>query len=159
MIKYIEDPQKVLKNVLMQRFNKRLGVNSEKCQGLTEDLTDEFERCVNPLLSTLKQLRDNPELQVEKAGISQLFHAKDFADDVNETEIVLKQALSKWIIAFLTKTKVPSKWYVCQDGQLQECEDDDWVVKISDILPCTGSPVSNEFLIGLVKEQWVKRHK
>ncbi len=171
-IEYIEDPQKVLKNVLTHRFNERLGVNSKKCKVLAQEWTDEFEGCVGFLLHSLKQLRDNPELQVEKAGISQLFDAKDFADDVNETEIVLKQALSKWIIAFLTtEGELPSKWYVCQDGQLQECEHDDWVVKISDILPCTGAPVpneaneanENEFLIFLKKclmqEQRVKREK
>lgn len=163
LIEYIEDPQKVLKNVLTQRFNKRLGVNSKKCKVLIQERTDEFEGNVSFLLHTLKQLRDNPELQVEKVGISQLFDAKDFADDVNETEIVLKQALSKWIVAFLTNEgELPSKWYVSQDGQLHECEDDDWMVKSSDILPCTGAPVpnENEFLKKcLVQEQRVKRHK
>lgn len=166
LIEYIEDPQKVLKNVLTQRFNKRLGVNSEKCKELTQDPTDKFAKCVNFLLQPLKQLRDNPELQVEKVGISQLFHAKDFSDDVNETEIVLKQALAKWIIAFLTtEGELPSKWRVCQDGQLQECEDDNWAVKISDLLPCTGAPVPDEseelgFLKKcLLQEQRVKRYK
>ena len=166
LIDYIEDPQKVLKNVLTQRFNKRLGVNSEKCKELTQDPTHKFAKCVNFLLQPLKQLRDNPELQVEKVGISQLFDAKDFSDDVNETEIVLKQALAKWIIAFLTtEGELPSKWRVCQDGQLQECEDDDWEVKISDLLPCTGAPVPDEseelaFLKKcLLQEQRVKRYK
>ena len=166
LIEYIEDPQKVLKNVLTQRFNKRLGVNSEKCKELTQDPTHKFAKCVNFLLQPLKQLRDDPELQVEKVGISQLFDAKDFADDVNETEIVLKQALAKWIIAFLTtEGELPSKWRVCQDGQLQECEDDDWEVKISDLLPCTGAPVPDEseelgFLKKcLLQEQRVKRYK
>ena len=141
-------------------------MNSEKCKELTQDPTDKFAKCVNFLLQPLKQLRDNPELQVEKVGISQLFDAKDFSDDVNETEIVLKQALAKWIIAFLTtEGELPSKWRVCQDGQLQECEDDDWAVKISDLLPCTGAPLPDEseelgFLKKcLLQEQRVKRYK
>lgn len=137
---YILDPIKTLEKELHRRFTAQVDPGIKRRQ---EELFAEVRDRLGLLRSELRSLRDKSELQAEKA----LVEARDFANDPCETEYTRKQALASWIVAFLTMDgDLPSKLSLDENEQLVACDDeeDGWQVKMSQALPCTGSPVKDE---------------
>jgi len=147
---YILDPKQTLEKELQRRFAAQVGPGIKRRQ---EELLAKVRDKVGFLRSELRSLRDKSDLQAEKA----LVEAQDFANDPCETEYARKQALARWIVAFLTLDgDLPSKWSVDETGQLVACDDkaeDGWQVKMSQLVPCTGSPVKDESLRGWIQAQ------
>ena len=144
---YILDPIKTLEEELQRRLTTKVGPGIQRRQ---EELVAEVRDKLGLFRSELRSLRDNSDLQAEKA----LVEAQDFANDPSKTEYTRKQALANWIVAYLTiDGDLPSKWSLDEHGQLVACDDekDGWQVKMSPLVPCVGSPVKDEFL-----EKWIK---
>lgn len=158
---YIDDPKKILEQELVQRFSKILEVDT-----MNERKMSKLRGILDSLKFALQGLCDKPELCPENCSAEQLLEAQDFAKDPVETDNARKQALSQWIVSYLTIGGVlPSRWSVDEEGQPVAYDDqtDNWQVKATQVLPCTGSPVKSDFLKECIKvprlSLWALQHK
>eukprot|EP00913_Durusdinium_trenchii_P006532 g6136.t1 len=150
---YIENPKEMIEEELQSRFEARV---SQPLAPEVKNMAQDLKRMLNFLLYELKEVRDRPDLQADNAGSQKLLDARNFVTcDPSVTEDFCKQALGKWLVAYLTKEHLPSKWKIV-NGQLEECEEDDGIM-ISEALRHDGSPVGDAVLRSAVQAVSLER--